>query len=166
MLVLFPEAEGSTLSEEVLGELPEVIAAAMEEEPWILHFDGSFTTNGGAAAAERLINSFKQIVMVHIPGVTNRYADALATLGSKLPFVREQPNIIVIRRDTPMVEAMIQGELLEGDDWRKPVKKKLRAGSSIKDLKDNIIIFGELYRRLPGGILTQCIGVIEARRRL
>ncbi|CAL9012951.1 unnamed protein product, partial [Prunus brigantina] len=33
-------------------------------------------------------------------------------------------------------------------------------------LKDYVIIFGELYRRLPGGVLTRCVGVAEARRRL
>ncbi|CAL8114119.1 unnamed protein product [Prunus armeniaca] len=75
--------------------------------------------------AERLINSFKQIVMEHITGVTNRYANTLSTLGSKLSFVQEQPNIIVIKRNTPIVKTMTQEELLEGDDWRKPVKEKL-----------------------------------------
>ncbi|XP_021817375.1 uncharacterized protein LOC110759596 [Prunus avium] len=49
-------------------------------------------------AAKRLVSSFKQIVLEHIPGVTNRYADALATLGSKLSFVEEQPNITVIKK--------------------------------------------------------------------
>ncbi|CAL8163312.1 unnamed protein product [Prunus armeniaca] len=117
-------------------------------------------------AAERLINSFNQIVMEHIPGVTNRYADALATLGSKLSFVQEQPNITVIRRGTPVIEAIAQEDLLEDDDWRKPLKKKLGEGSSIKDLKDYVIIFEELYRRLPGGVLTRCVGVAEVRRRL
>ncbi|CAL8164018.1 unnamed protein product [Prunus armeniaca] len=117
-------------------------------------------------AAERLINSFKQIVMEHIPRVTNRYADALATLGSKLSFVQEQPNITVIRRGTPVIEAMAQEDMLEDDDWRKPLKKKLGEGSSIKDLKDYVIICEELYRRLPGGVLTRCVGVAEARRRL
>ncbi|CAL2229476.1 unnamed protein product [Prunus armeniaca] len=171
MLSLFPEVEGSTLSKEVLGELPEMVAAVTEEEPWTLYFDGSSTalsfkldfpcTNNVAeyealimglstaremgaermkiighsnlvltqlqgsfavkevtlapyrTAAERLINSFKQIVMEHIPGVTNRYADALATLGSNLSFVQEQPNITVIRKDAPVIEAMVQAELLE-----------------------------------------------------
>ncbi|KAI5351295.1 hypothetical protein L3X38_004186 [Prunus dulcis] len=49
-------------------------------------------------AAERLVNSFKQVVLEHIHGVTNRYVDALATLGSKLSFVEEQPNITVIKK--------------------------------------------------------------------
>ncbi|CAL8992411.1 unnamed protein product [Prunus brigantina] len=242
MLALFPEVEGSPLSEEVLGELPEMVATVTKEEPWTLYFDGSSTSKGGGAgvvlinpngqattlsfkldfpctnnvaeyeafimglstaremgaekmkiigdsnlvlsqlqgsfavkeatlapyrtAAERLINSFKQTMMEHIPGVTNRYADALATLGSKLSFVQEQPNITVIKRNTPVIEAMAQEDLLEDNDWRKPLKKKLGDESSIKDLKDYVIIFGELYRRLPGGVLTRCVGVAEARRRL
>ncbi|CAL2239733.1 unnamed protein product [Prunus armeniaca] len=114
----------------------------------------------------QLQGSFAQIVIEHIPGVTNRYTDALAILGSKLSFVQEEPNITVIRRSTPVIEAMAQENLLEEDDWRKPLKKKLGEESSIKDLKDYVIIFGELYRRLPGGVLTRCVGVAEARRRL
>ncbi|CAL2256587.1 unnamed protein product [Prunus armeniaca] len=202
MLALFPEVEESTLSKEVLGELPEIVAVVTEEEPWTLYFDGSSTSKGGGAgvvlimglstaremgaegmkiigdsnlvlsqlqgnfavkevtlapyrtAVERLINSFKQIVMEHIPGVTNKYGDALATLGSKLLFVQEQPNITVIRRGTPAIDAMVQAELLEEDNWRKPLKKKLGEESGIKDLKDYVIIFGQLYRCLPGGVLT------------
>ncbi|CAL9005243.1 unnamed protein product [Prunus brigantina] len=117
-------------------------------------------------AAERLVRSFKQVVLEHIPGVTNRYADALATLGSRLSFIEEQPNIAVIKRDTPAIETMAQEEQLEEDDWRKPVKEKISKGSDIKELKDYAIIFGELYKRLPGGILTRCIGTIEAQVKL
>ncbi|KAI5336031.1 hypothetical protein L3X38_026165 [Prunus dulcis] len=125
-------------------------------------FQGSFAVKEATlapyrTATERLINSFKQIVMEHIPGVTNRYADA---------FGQEQPNITVIKRNTPIIEAITHGELLEGDDWRKPVKEKLSEGSSITDLKDYVIIFGKLYRRLPEGVLTRCIGVTEARMTL
>ncbi|BFG30001.1 hypothetical protein CerSpe_162750 [Prunus speciosa] len=243
MLALCPEVEESTLSEEVLGELPEVVAVVTEEEPWTLYFDGSSMSKGGGAGvvlinpegqatallfklnfpctnntaeyeafimgmstaremgvekikiigdsnlvlsqlqgnfavkeatlapyrttAEKIISSFKQVVMEHIPGVTNRYADALATLGSKLSFVEEQPNITVIKKDVSVVEAMFQEELSEAeDDWRKAVKEKMSKGSDIKELKDYTIIFGELYRRLPGGILTRCIGITEAQRRL
>ncbi|CAL9030023.1 unnamed protein product [Prunus brigantina] len=134
MLALFPEVEESTISKEVLGELPEMVAVVTEAKPWTLYFDGSSTLKGGGAgpalvpyctAAERLVRSFKQVVLEHIPGVTNRYADALATLGSKLSFVEEQPNIAVIKKDMPVVEAMAQEEQLEEDDWRKPVKEKI-----------------------------------------
>ncbi|KAI5337876.1 hypothetical protein L3X38_017147 [Prunus dulcis] len=113
-------------------------------------------------AAERLINSFKKIVMEHIPGVTNRYADALATLGSKLSFVQEQPNITVIKKGMPIIKAMFQGELLEEkDDWRKPVKEKLGEGSNIKDLKGYAIILGStLYRKGFNGA-TKMLGRIR-----
>ncbi|CAL2230908.1 unnamed protein product [Prunus armeniaca] len=47
MLALFPEVEESTLFEEVLGELPEMVASVTEEEPWTLYFDGSSTSKGG-----------------------------------------------------------------------------------------------------------------------
>ncbi|CAL8169053.1 unnamed protein product [Prunus armeniaca] len=213
MLALFPEIEESTISKEVLGELPEIVAVITEEEPWTLYFYGSSTSKGGGAGvvpinpegqattlsfklnfpctnntaeyeafimgmstaremgverikiigdsnleptlapyrttAERLVCSFKQVVSEHILGVTNRYADALATLGSKLSFVEEQPNIAVIKKDMPVIEAMAQEEQLEEDDWRKPVKEKIGKGSDIKELKDYAIIFGELYKRLP-----------------
>ncbi|CAL8163112.1 unnamed protein product [Prunus armeniaca] len=196
MLALFPEVKKSTISKEVLGELPEMVAVVIEAEPWTLYFDGSSTLKGGGAGVV-LVNpegqattlSFKlnfsctnntaeyevfiigmstarEMVLEHIPGVSNRYADALATLGSKLSFVEEQPNIAVIKKDMPVIEAMAQEEQLEEDDWRKPMKEKIGKGSDIKELKDYAIIFGELYRCLPGGIWTRYIGTTEAQVKL
>ncbi|CAL2240077.1 unnamed protein product [Prunus armeniaca] len=49
MLALFPEIKESTLSEEVLGKLLEMVATVIEEEPWTLYFDGSSTSKGGGA---------------------------------------------------------------------------------------------------------------------
>ena len=42
-------------------------------------------------------------------------------------------------------------------DWRSEVKEKMKEvgyGGSMKELKDYTLIEGELYRRLPGGILS------------
>ncbi|CAL9011308.1 unnamed protein product [Prunus brigantina] len=138
---LFPEIEESTLSEEVLGELPEMVATVTEEEPWTLYFDGSSTSKGGGAG----------VVLINPNGQAT-------ALSFKLDFpCTNNPNITVIRRSTPMIEAMVQEDLLEEDDWRKPLKKNLGKESSIKDLKDYAIIFGELYRRLPGaGLQSKC----------
>ncbi|KAI5350893.1 hypothetical protein L3X38_003784 [Prunus dulcis] len=61
---------------------------------------------------------------------------------------------------------MTHEELLEESGWRKLVKEKLGEGSDIKDLKDYAIIFGEFYRRLPEGVLTHCIRILEAQKRL
>ncbi|CAL2248223.1 unnamed protein product [Prunus armeniaca] len=230
------------LSKEFLGELPEIVAAVTEEEPWTLCFDGSSTSKSGGAGvvlinhegqakalsfklnfpctnnkaeyeafimgmsttremgverikiigdsnmmlsqlqgnftvkestlasyrtiAKGLVHSFKQVMLEHISGVTNRYADALTTLGSKLSFVEEQPNIAVIKKDMPVIEEMAQEQPLEEGDWRKLVKEKISKGNDIKELKDYAIIFGELYRRLLGGILTRCIGSVDARVKL
>ena len=39
-------------------------------------------------------------------------------------------------------------------------------GGSIKELKEYALIEGELYRRLPGGILSRCINEKEGKLRL
>ena len=44
--------------------------------------------------------------------------------------------------------------------------KVARPGGSIKELRDYTLIEGELYRRLPGGILSQCINEKEGKLRL
>ena len=36
----------------------------------------------------------------------------------------------------------------------------------LKVLKDYALIRGELYRRMPGGILSRCVGQEEAQRKL
>ena len=44
--------------------------------------------------------------------------------------------------------------------------KEARPGGSIKELRDYTLIEGELYRRLPGGILSRCINEKEGKLRL
>ena len=54
-------------------------------------------------------------------------------------------------------------------DWRSEVKekmKKAKPGENIKELKDYTQIEGELYRRLPGGILSRCINEKEGKLKL
>ena len=38
--------------------------------------------------------------------------------------------------------------------------------TELKMLKDYALIRGELYRRMPGGILSRCVGQEEAQRKL
>jgi len=57
----------------------------------------------------------------------------------------------------------------EQKDWRDEIKGKigkLEHGGSIKELKDYTLIEGELYRRLPGGVLSRCISEKEGKMRL
>ena len=54
-------------------------------------------------------------------------------------------------------------------DWRSEVKEKMKKAGprgSIRELKDYALIEGELYRRLPGGILSRCINKKEGKLRL
>ena len=54
-------------------------------------------------------------------------------------------------------------------DWRSEVKEKMKEagpGGSIRELRDYTLIEGELYRRLPGGILSKCINEKEGKLRL
>ena len=54
-------------------------------------------------------------------------------------------------------------------DWRSKVKEKMknaRPGGNIKELKDYTQIGGELYKKLPGGILSRCINEKEGKLNL
>ncbi|XP_068338990.1 uncharacterized protein [Pyrus communis] len=119
---------------------------------------GSFTMKEITLApyriiAEKLMASFKQVLLEHIPGTTNRYADALATLGSKLTFIEEQLNIVVIRRKAQAIDAVFLEETSEDDDWRKVVKREFSNPSeelSIKYPKDYINVVVTLYKHPSG----------------
>ena len=54
-------------------------------------------------------------------------------------------------------------------DWRSEIEEKMKEAKperSIKELRDYTLIEGELYRRLPGGILSRCINEKEGKLRL
>ena len=44
--------------------------------------------------------------------------------------------------------------------------KNAGLGGNIKELKDYTLIEGELYRRLPGGIISRCINKKEGKLKL
>ena len=50
-------------------------------------------------------------------------------------------------------------------DWRTPIREVLIKGedaAELKILKDYALVREELYRRMPGGILSRCVGQEEA----
>jgi hypothetical protein len=58
---------------------------------------------------------------------------------------------------------------LDEEEWRMPLKTKLMspvATTDFKEIKDYTLISGELYHRLPGGVLARCIIIQEAKRKL
>ena len=101
----------------------------------------------------------------------NKFSDALATLGSQLPFKGKDTLVRIGKQEHSIIRILKRmfPEEPEQQDWRSEVKKKIKEigyRGSIKELRDYTLIKGELYRRLPKGILSQCINEKEGKLRL
>uniref|UniRef100_A0A2N9FKV6 Integrase catalytic domain-containing protein n=1 Tax=Fagus sylvatica TaxID=28930 RepID=A0A2N9FKV6_FAGSY len=103
------------------------------------------------ALAQKLEEKFYTFEISHAMRCENRYADALATLGSQVSFEGSKE------------------QNLDAEDWRTPIKAKLMSPEGVADLKvlkDYVLIVGDLYRRLPGGVLARCVNLQEAAKKL
>ena len=101
----------------------------------------------------------------------NKFSDALATLGSQLPFKGKDTLVRIGKQEHSIIRILKRmfPEEPEQQDWRSEVEKKIKEigyRGSIKELRDYTLIKGELYRRLPRGILSQCINEKEGKLRL
>ena len=101
----------------------------------------------------------------------NWFADALAALGSQIKFEGDNTRVAVSKRQESIIEVLkerFQEEQYEGD-WRISIKEvfiKEEDAAEQKALKDYALVRGELYRRMPGGVLSKCVGRVEAQRKL
>uniref|UniRef100_A0A2N9GXY4 Uncharacterized protein n=1 Tax=Fagus sylvatica TaxID=28930 RepID=A0A2N9GXY4_FAGSY len=107
----------------------------------------------------------------------NRYADALATLGSQISFEGPKVDVTINKRSKPITDLLkeeFEEQHLDAEDWRtpikaKPIKAKLMSPKGVADLKtlkDYVLIAGDLYRRLPGGVLARYVSLREAAKKL
>jgi ribonuclease HI len=124
------------------------------------------------ALAQRLEGRFSTFEVTHALRSENRYADALAALGSQVAFEGPTADVTINKRSTPITE-LLREEYEEGgpdkEDWRAPLKSKLMSPKDVADLKalkDFVLISGDLYRRLPGGILARCVSHQEGTKKL
>jgi ribonuclease HI len=124
------------------------------------------------ALAQRLEEKFSTFEIVHALRSENRYADALAALGSQVAFEGPTADVTINKRGTPITD-LLREEYEERDcdkeDWRTPLKSKLMSPKDVADLKalkDFVLISGDLYRRLPGGILARCVSLQEGTKKL
>jgi ribonuclease HI len=124
------------------------------------------------ALAQKLEEKFATFEIEHAQRNENRYADALATLGSQMAFEGQKIDITINKKAKPITELLKEEfeELsLDEEDWRVPLRVKLLTpviAADFKEIKDYTLISSELYRRLPGGILARCISIQEAKRKL
>uniref|UniRef100_A0A2N9IS56 RNA-directed DNA polymerase n=1 Tax=Fagus sylvatica TaxID=28930 RepID=A0A2N9IS56_FAGSY len=121
------------------------------------------------ALAQKFEARFSTFEIEHAQRNENRYADALATLGSQMAFEGEEMDVTICKKAKPITESLRKEfEELSQDqeDWRAPIKAKLVSPADTADLreiKDYTLISGDLYRRLPGGVLARCISLEEAK---
>uniref|UniRef100_A0A2N9FIH6 Integrase catalytic domain-containing protein n=1 Tax=Fagus sylvatica TaxID=28930 RepID=A0A2N9FIH6_FAGSY len=124
------------------------------------------------ALAQKFEARFITFEIEHAQRNENRYADALATLGSQIAFEGEEMDVTICRKVSPITETLRnEFEELSQDqeDWRALIKAKLMSPADTADLreiKDYTLISGDLYRRLLGGVLARCISLEEAKERL
>ena len=110
------------------------------------------------ALAQKLEAKFSTFEIEHAQRNENRYADALATLGSQITFEGEEMDVTICKKIEPITESLKKGfdELsLDQEDWRAPIKAKLMSPvvtADLREIKNYTLISGDLYRRLPGGV--------------
>uniref|UniRef100_A0A2N9FTQ8 Integrase catalytic domain-containing protein n=1 Tax=Fagus sylvatica TaxID=28930 RepID=A0A2N9FTQ8_FAGSY len=103
------------------------------------------------------------LIICQTKGAKIRYADALATLGSQVSFEGSKVDVTIDKRSMPITDLLrekFKEPNLDAEDWRTPIKAKLVAPEGVADLKvlkDYVLIAGDLYRRLPGGVLGKIL---------
>ena len=106
---------------------------------------------------------FSTFEIEHAPGNENQFAGTLAALRSQIIFKGDSTRIEVSKREESIIEMLkerFQEEQCEGD-WRIPIREVLMRGedtAELKILKDYALVREELYRRMPGGVLSRCVG--------
>uniref|UniRef100_A0A2N9F8J5 Uncharacterized protein n=1 Tax=Fagus sylvatica TaxID=28930 RepID=A0A2N9F8J5_FAGSY len=124
------------------------------------------------ALAQKLEEKFDTFEISHAMRCENRYADALATLGSQVSFEGSKVDVTIDKRSMPITDLLrekFKEQNLDAEDWRMPIKAKLMSPEGVADLKvlkDYVLIAGDLYRRLPGGVLARCVNLQEAAKKL
>jgi ribonuclease HI len=124
------------------------------------------------ALAQRLEGKFATFEVTHALRSENRYADALAALGSQVAFEGPTADVTINKRNISITD-LLKEEYEEQDcsqeDWRTPLKSKLMSPEGVADLKvlkDFVLISGDLYRRLLGRVLARCVSLHEGTRKL
>ena len=115
------------------------------------------------AMAQKMKEKFSTFEIEYAPRNENRFADALAALSSQIMFERDNTKVVVSKREESIIEVLKEWFLKERceGDWRIPIKEALTKGEGVvelKVLKDYTLMRGELYRRMPSGVLSRCVG--------
>ena len=121
---------------------------------------------------QKLEAKFSTFEIEHAQRNENRYANTLATLRSQIAFEGEEMDVTICKKTEPITELLktkFEELFLGQEDWWAPIKDKLMSPAivaNLREIKDYTLISGDLYRRLPGGVLARCISMEEAKKKL
>nr|XP_023877748.1 uncharacterized protein LOC111990194 [Quercus suber] len=123
------------------------------------------------AMAQKMEEKFSTFEIEHAPWNENRFADALAALGSQITFEGDSATVEVSKRRESIIETLKERfkEKQDEKDWWFPIRKVLikdEDAAELKVLKDYALVKGELYRKMPGRVLSRCVVQEEAQRKL
>ncbi|XP_023870825.2 uncharacterized protein LOC111983392 [Quercus suber] len=124
------------------------------------------------AMAQRLEDSFEEFNIEHYLRFDNHFVDALATLGLKIKFEGATIDVTIVKRPILVVQMLkeeFSDQSLGQIDWRSSIKEALLLWDEkdhSKVLKDYALMAGELYKKLPGGVLARCLSLGESTKRL
>uniref|UniRef100_A0A2N9I6H1 RNA-directed DNA polymerase n=1 Tax=Fagus sylvatica TaxID=28930 RepID=A0A2N9I6H1_FAGSY len=185
LLAQFPGEDSSSISHEVPGEIGEVLLAGLVDSTWTLKFDGSSTSNskyeayitGLAIAHEMGIKHLRVIgdsnlIICQTKGAKTGTPMLLQPWASQVSFEGSKVDVTIDKRSMPITDLLrekFKEQNLDAEDWRMPIKAKLMSPEGVADLKvlkDYVLIAGDLYRRLPGGVLARCVNLQEAAKKL
>ena len=111
---------------------------------------------------QKMEEKFSTFEIEHALRSENQYADTLAAIGSQMVFEGSSTRIEVNKRKKSIIEVLkerFQEEKCE-ENWRIPIREALireENMAELKALKDYVLVKGESYRRMPGGILLRCV---------
>uniref|UniRef100_A0A2N9F490 Integrase catalytic domain-containing protein n=1 Tax=Fagus sylvatica TaxID=28930 RepID=A0A2N9F490_FAGSY len=138
LLAQFPGEDSSTISDEVPGEINKVFLTSLADSIWTLRFDGSSTTTSAGAA-----------IVLH--------KDDGEAVRKSFKFDFSCSN------NAAEYEAYLAGLAIA---YEMGIKHLRVIGDSNLMGNQGLLISGDLYRRLPGGVLAQCISMEEAKEKL
>ena len=113
--------------------------------------------------AQKMEEKFSTFKIEHALRNENWFTDALAALGSQIMFEDDNTKVVVSKKEESIIK-MLKKRFLEERcerDWRIPIREALIKGegaAELKVLKDYALLRGELYRKMPSGVLSRCVG--------
>ena len=119
------------------------------------------------AMAQKMEDKFLTFEIEHVRRNKNQFVDVLTALGSRIMFEGDSTRVEISKREESIIEVLkerLQEEQCEGD-WQISIKEALMKeedAAELKALKDYALVRGELYHRMPGGVLSRCVGWVEA----